>query len=139
MPATRSNAVHALDAHGTVANLVIEGTDAHGNELQWARAILFDADEPRLEIYEEVDVEVALARFDELRPYEPRLENAASRIIQRYLAHFAARDWDAMAGILADDIFSDDRRRVVNAGVRHGRDAEIEERAGHRRARRLRT
>ena len=41
------------------------------------------------------------------------------------LAHFAARDWDAMAEILADDVSADDRRRVVGAGVRHGRDAEI--------------
>ena len=27
--------------------------------------------------------------------------------------------------MLADDICNDDRRRVVNAGIRHGRDAEI--------------
>ena len=40
-------------------------------------------------------------------------------------AYFAARDWDAMAELLADDISTDDRRRVVNAGIRHGRDAEI--------------
>ena len=40
-------------------------------------------------------------------------------------AYFAARDWDAMAEMLADDISIDDRRRVVNAGIRHGRDAEI--------------
>ena len=44
---------------------------------------------------------------------------------ERYSAHFAARDWDALAKILADDISIDDRRRVVNAGIRHGRDAEI--------------
>ena len=30
-----------------------------------------------------------------------------------------------MSEILADDVCIDDRRRVVNAGVRHGRDAEI--------------
>ena len=30
-----------------------------------------------------------------------------------------------MAEMLADDFYGDDRRRVVNAGVRHGRDAEI--------------
>ena len=30
-----------------------------------------------------------------------------------------------MAEMLADDFSSDDRRRVVNAGVRHGRDAAI--------------
>ena len=30
-----------------------------------------------------------------------------------------------MAAILADDVVTDDRRRVVNAGVRQGRDAEL--------------
>ena len=42
------------------------------------------------------------------------------------MAHFAARDWDAHGGDDWPTTFSsDDRRRVVNAGVRHGRDAEI--------------
>ncbi len=41
------------------------------------------------------------------------------------MAHFAARDWDELAKVLADDISVDDRRRVVNAGIQHGRDAEI--------------
>ena len=31
------------------------------------------------------------------------------------------RDWVAMAELLADDIVADDRRRIVNAGVRQGR------------------
>ena len=119
------NAVHALAVHGCVANLLIEGTDTHGNKLQWARAILFDADEPRLEIYEEADVDAALARFEELRPQERRLENAAFRLLERYLSHFPARDWDAMAEMLTDDVFSDDRRRVVNEAARRGRDAEM--------------
>ena len=42
-------------------------------------------------------------------------------------ACFAARDWDAMAEVSADDIFHDDRRRVVGAGLREGRDAVIAE------------
>ena len=66
-----------------------------------------------------------IARFEELHRPAPRLENAASQAIERYSAHFAARDWDALAKVLADDISIDDRRRVVNAGIRHGRDAEI--------------
>ncbi len=37
--------------------------------------------------------------------------------------------------LLADDVCIDDRRRVVNAGVRHGRDAEIARHAGDRRRR----
>ena len=79
----------------------------------------------RCELFDEADLDAALARFEELHPQARRLENAASRVAERFLAQFAARDWDAMAEMLADDYFSDDRRRVVGAGVRHGRDAEI--------------
>jgi AAA ATPase domain len=120
-----TKAVHAVDAHGLVSTLVIEGTDALGNELQWGRTFLFLSDGLRVEVYEEDDVNVALARFEELRSQARRLNNAASQAAECYLAHFAARDWDAVAKVLADDIFTDDRRRVVNAGIRHGRDAEI--------------
>ena len=79
----------------------------------------------RCEVFDEADLDAALARFDELHPQARRLENAASQVEQRFLTYFAARDWDAMAEILADDVSMDDRRHVVNAGVRHGRDAEI--------------
>ena len=79
----------------------------------------------RVEVFDEADIDTALARFDELQPQAPRLENAASQLEQRFLTYFAARDWDAYAEILSDDISMDDRRHVVNAGIRHGRDAEI--------------
>ena len=72
------------------------------------------------------DLDVALARFEELSRPAPRLENAATRVGDRFLARFAARDWDAMAEMLVADHSSDDRRRVVNAGIRRGRDAEIQ-------------
>ena len=121
----RVKAVHALDTYGSVCTLVIEGTDAHGNELQWGRIILFGSEEPRVEVYEEEDLDAALARFAELRPQTLRPENAASRAGERILAHFAARDWDAMAEMVADNFSSDDRRRVVGAGIRHGRNAYI--------------
>jgi DNA-binding SARP family transcriptional activator len=117
--------VHALDAHGLVSTLVIEGTDAHGNELQWARTFLFLSDGLRVEVYEEGGVDAALARFEEIRPQARRLENAASQVSERHSALFAARDWDALAKVLTDDFVTDDRRRAVNAGIRRGRDAEI--------------
>ena len=79
----------------------------------------------RCEIFDEADLDAALARFEELHPQPPRLENAASRVAERFRACFAARDWDAMAEMLADNLFTDDRRRVVGAGIRHGRDAHI--------------
>ena len=87
---------------------------------------MFEGDQiSRCEIFDEADIDAAIARFEELQPQAPRLENAASRVYERFLACFLARDWDAMTEMLADDVFHDDRRRVVSAGVRQGRDATI--------------
>ena len=44
---------------------------------------------------------------------------------ERLFASFAASEWDSVRDILADDFSQDDRRRVVGAGVRHGREDEI--------------
>src|SRR5262249_29848174 len=55
----------------------------------------------------------------------PRLENTASRATDRIRAHFAKRDWNAMAQALADDFTAEDRRHVVNTGFRSGPDAQI--------------
>ena len=52
----------------------------------------------RGEIFDEADLDAALARFDELRPPAPRLENAASQGNERIQACFAARDWDSDGG-----------------------------------------
>ncbi len=121
----RATAVHVLDTRGTVVTLGIEGTDTHGNELQWARTCSWVFDEARVEVYEDDDIDVALRRFEEMRPQEQRLKNAATKVEEHFQACFAARDWAAMGEILADDISADDRRRVVNAGIRHGREAKI--------------
>ena len=69
----------------------------------------------RCEMFDEADLDAALARFDELSRPAPRLENAASQVDRRFLAHFAARDWDAMAEILADDLSN---RRSPSGGER---------------------
>ena len=79
----------------------------------------------RCELFDEADLDAAIARFDELSRPAPRLENAATRVNARYIADYVARDWAAMANLLADDLHSDDRRRVVNADL-HGRDTVIE-------------
>ena len=61
------------------------------------RDFRFDGDLlSRYELFDEADLDAALARFDELQPQAPRLENAASQVEQRFLTYFAARDWDAM-------------------------------------------
>jgi hypothetical protein len=79
----------------------------------------------RCEIFDEADLDAALARFEELQPQAPRLENAASQLIRRFQAYFAARNWAAIAEISADEIFTDDRRSVVSSGVLRGRDIDI--------------
>ena len=81
----------------------------------------------RVEIFDEADIDAALAQFDRLSQPARRLENAASRVADRFTAYYAAGDWQAMAEVLADNYSSDDRRRVVGSGVRHGRDAHIED------------
>jgi hypothetical protein len=79
----------------------------------------------RFEVFDEEDLDAAIARFDELQPQAPRLENAASKVTEPYWKHYAAREWAAMAELVAHDISTEDRRRVVNAGNRHGRDEHM--------------
>ena len=121
--------VHRLNDVGTVVTHASRGTSQDDFEAEWRQITLFTVDGDlcnRCEIFDEANLDAALARLDELdRPAARRLENAASQVAERFRAHSAAGDWDAMAEILADDFSSDDRRRVVGAGVRHGPHAEI--------------
>jgi hypothetical protein len=121
-------AVHRLSDLGGVITQAIHGTSRKGLEAEWQHIALYTFEGDlvnRCEIFDEADLDAALARFDELRPQAPRLANMASQVDQHFWAYFAARDWDAMAETTADAMCVDDRRRVVNAGVRHGRDAQI--------------
>ena len=58
----------------------------------------------RCEVFDETDLDAALARFDELSRPAPQLENTASQADHRFWTYFAARDWAAIAEISADDI-----------------------------------
>ena len=112
-------AVHRLNDLGAVVTHAGRGTSQEGFDAEWRGIDVMTVEGDlinRCEIFDEADLDAALARFDELNPPTPRLENAASRVDERFLAYFAARDWDAMAEMLADDFSIDDRRRVVNAG-----------------------
>lgn len=77
------------------------------------------------EVLDEVDIEAALRNFEEADQPAQRLENVASRAYERYWTCFEAADWLGLAALLADDVLIDDRRSVVGAGSRHGRDAAI--------------
>ena len=116
-------AVHQLSELGAVITLVVHGTSQEGFDAEWRGVELLAID--RVEVFDEADIDAAIARFEELQPQRRTLENSASRAYERIQAYFAARDWDAMGQAMADNYYSDDRRRVLGAGVRHGRDAEI--------------
>ncbi len=79
----------------------------------------------RCELFDEADLDAALARFEELHPRPPRLENAASQLVQRFRTYFAARNWAAVAENSADEVFTDDRRSVVSSGILQGRDIDV--------------
>ena len=123
-------AVHRLGTRGAVFTQAARGTSDQGFDAQWREVIVatFEGDlVNRCELFDETDLDAALARFEELYPQPARLVNAAGRVYERILVHFAARDWAAIAEILAEDCSTMDRRRVVNAGLRHGRDAVVAE------------
>ncbi len=123
-------AVHRLSNLGTVTTRVARGVSQEGFDAEWREVDLVTVEGDRVkrcEIFDEADLDAALARFDELQPRAPRLENATSRVTERFRAFLAARDWDAMTEMMAEDFCSDDRRRVVNTGIRHGRDVGVED------------
>ena len=99
-------AVHRLNDLGAVVTHAAHGTSQEGFDAEWREIHILTVEGDlinRCEIFDEADLDAALARFDELQPPAPRLENAASQVAERFRTYFAARDWDAMAEMLADD------------------------------------
>ena len=124
----RVEAVHRLSGLGALVTIAAHGTSPEGFDAEWRLIQLLTVEgdrHSRCELFEEADLDAALARFEELHPQAPRLENAATQVAERFLAHFTAGDWNAMPEMMADNFSSDDRRRVVGAGVRHGRNDQI--------------
>ena len=121
-------AVHRLGDLGAVVTLVSRGISQEGFDGEWRMADVFTVEGDlisRCEIFNEADLDAALARFEELQPQTRRLENAAARADNRFFAHTRDRNWAAAAEILADNSFVDDRRRVVNIGLWERRDVVI--------------
>jgi len=113
-------AVHRLSELGAVVTGALKGTSPEGFDAEWRMIDIFTVEGDRLsrfEVFDETELEAALARFEEMHPQPRRLENAASRAHARLKACIAARDWSAATEILADDIAIDDRRRIVNSGI----------------------
>ena len=112
--------LHRLSELGAVVTQTLKGASKDGLDVEYRMIDVFTVKDgllSRCEVFDEADLDAALARFDELHTRAPRLENAATQVIARFWSYFEARDWDAMAEIWTDDYCTYDRRKVVNAGV----------------------
>ena len=125
---------HRLNDLGAVFTWAGHGTSHEGFVAEWRGVTLMTVDGEmvsRMEVFDEGDLDAALAKFEELSRPAPQLENAASQACMRYLrACVVTRNWNALTEILADDIAIDDRRRAVNSGIQYGRQAAIADMRG---------
>jgi hypothetical protein len=124
-------AVHRLSNLGAITTRVVRGISHEGFDAEWREVDLVTVEGDlvkRCELFDEADLDAALARFNELQPQAPpRLENGASQVAERFPAHMTAGEWDAVTELLAADVLVDDRRRGANAGIRHGRQVAIDD------------
>ena len=91
------DAVHRLSIASALVSHVVHGTTGDGFDAEWREIALYESAgdrNSRCEVFDEEDFDAALARFDELQPGSGRLEHPVQ---QRFLAHFAAREWDAFS------------------------------------------
>ena len=95
--------MHRLSDVGAVVTHAAQGTSQEGFDAEWRVISLLTVEGDlinRCELFDEADLDAALARFDELSRPAPRLENAATRVNERFQAYFTAHDWDAIAEII---------------------------------------
>ena len=85
--------VHRLSDLGAVITQAAHGTSQEGFDAEWREIEILTVDGDllnRCELFDEADLDAALARFEQLSRPAPQLENAASQVAERFLAHFAA-------------------------------------------------
>ena len=93
--------MHRLSNLGALVTHAAHGTSQEGFDAEWRMIDLLTVEGElinRCEVFDEADLDAALARFDQLSHPAPRLENTASRVNERLWTYFAARDWDGHSG-----------------------------------------
>jgi len=105
----------AAQKHGDLVVAHGYGTLAEGGEFESVFVRLTHYHGHRfvgVELFDLEDLDVARARFEELRPDPLRIPpNAASRVRDRTGDIVAARDWQALRALASDGFVFDDRRR----------------------------
>ena len=107
-------AVHRLSNLGAVVTHAANGTSQEGFDAEWREIDVLTVEGDlinRCEIFDEADIDAALARFDELDRPAPSLENAATRTWARLADAFNRRDMDCALDLTAADGRYEDRRK----------------------------
>ena len=79
--------MHRLSNLGAVVTYAAHGTSQEGFDAEWRGINLLTVEGDlinRCEVFDEADLDAALARFDQLSRPAPRLENAASQVYERF-------------------------------------------------------
>ncbi len=106
--------VHRLTDLGAAFTYAAHGTSQDGFDAEWREIAFVTVDGDlisRCEIFDEADIDAALARFDELNRRAHRLENAATRGWARLVDAFNRRDPDGFWALAAADGRYEDRRK----------------------------
>jgi hypothetical protein len=108
-------------AHAVLFEYAWHGTREGGAfENVWIVLVALDAlgRARRVDVWEAEQLELARARFDELRPDPLRIPpNAATRANDRQLALAAAGEWEAVQALHPPGFVFDDRRRGLRTGA----------------------
>ena len=75
--------MHRLSDFGAVVTHTAYGTSPEGFDAEWRMIQVLTVEGDlisRCELFDEADLDAALARFEELHPQARRLENAASQV-----------------------------------------------------------
>jgi ketosteroid isomerase-like protein len=115
----------AIDRHGAITVARRTGTVPDGGgEFESEYLFLYlvrDGRITRVELFEMNALDMALARFEELRSTDPPRvpPNAASVWLHRFRLPFNARDWGALHGLYAPEVTYEDRQRhsLVSGGL----------------------
>jgi hypothetical protein len=113
-------AVHRLSSFGAVVTEVVTGTSQEGFdfELREIAIFAFDGDKVcRFEMFDEADLDAALAKFDELDRSAPLLENASTRTWARLVDAYNRRDMSSFLALMTEDTQLDDRRKGLRATI----------------------
>jgi hypothetical protein len=107
-----------LSNRGALFTQVVKGTSRDGFDAEWREIALVSVEGEKLnrcELFDEADIDKAIARFEQLNSPVPQPDNAATRIWKPLKDAFNHRDMDRFLALITSDGRVDDRRNGLRA------------------------